>query len=72
MIVKRVSKSEEDGSYTAEIQLTEEQTAFLLNFAIGFLVQQGTLQVFDVKEDGEPVEDSAKDFLSKIDPRKLQ
>ncbi len=70
MKIKQIVKSQEDGSYTAELQLTEEQTAFLLNFAIGYLVQQGTVSIYNIK-DGEEDGEMAKEFLENIDPSKL-
>lgn len=72
MIIRRVIKDQEDGSYRAELQLTEEQTAFLINFAIGLLVQEGTIKVFDMKEGDKPPEaEEAAEFLEQLDPTKL-
>lgn len=72
MIIRRVVKNTEDGSYSAELQLSAEQTAFLINFAIGYLVQEGTVKIFDLKE-GEslPEGEEAKEFLQNLDPETL-
>jgi predicted HTH transcriptional regulator len=73
MKITRVVKQAEDGTYSAVLILDEEQMRFLLQFAIGFLAQQGTISVFDVKE-GEPMPeetDSATEFLRNLDTTKL-
>lgn len=50
MLIKRIVKNE-DGGLDAVISLTPEQSHFLLNFAITFLLGQGMLQFLDVPED---------------------
>ena len=73
MIINRVSKQEEDGTYSASLILTEDQLRFLLQFAIGALTQQGVIKVFDLKEGEEPKQDDeeARQFLENADPAKL-
>lgn len=46
MIVKRVVRGE-DGNMEATLMLSPEQAAFLLNFALGLLVQKGVVTVMD-------------------------
>lgn len=73
MIINRVSKQEEDGTYSATLVLTEDQLRFLLQFAIGALTQQGVIKVFDLKEGEQPKVDDqeALEFLENADPSKL-
>lgn len=72
MQINRISKQVEDGSYIAELQITAEQAAFLINFAIGFLIQEGTVRIFDLKEGEQPPEaEIAKEFLENVDLTKL-
>lgn len=44
LIVKSVTKNN-DGSYDTNWQLTEDQMAFLLTFAINSLVAEGLVQI---------------------------
>lgn len=74
MIINRVQKQEEDGTYTAALVLTEEQLRFLLQFAIGALTQQGIVKVFDLKEGEQPKtedDEEARQFLERVDPAKM-
>lgn len=73
MKIQRIVRKAEDGSYEATLALTEDQTAFLVQVAIGILMHQGTVTFFDVKqnEDGTVEETdqeaAAKDFLGSMD-----
>ena len=73
MKITRVVRQAEDGTYSATLILDEDQMRFLLQFALGFLAQQGTISIFDVKE-GEPMPeetDAAAEFLRNLDATKL-
>lgn len=50
MVITKITKNNEDGSVEAKLQLSEEQTAYLLNFAIGMLVNAGIATVVEVDE----------------------
>lgn len=57
MQITKVIKNNADGSVEAKLLLTEEQTGFLLNFAIEMLVNAGlaTLEVETQKEQQETI-----------------
>lgn len=72
MQVNRVSRQADDGTWVVELQLTAEQATFLLNFALGVLIQEGTVTVFDLKAGEQvPENEMAKEFLENLDPNKL-
>jgi hypothetical protein len=52
MQITRVFKQQEDGSYIFEMKLSEEQVGFLVNFAVGELVQAGIANYIDLDEEG--------------------
>lgn len=54
MLITKVKKISEDGSVEATLKLSEEQTAFLLNFAIGYLTNIGLAEVVEIEEQQEP------------------
>jgi hypothetical protein len=66
MVVTKIEKKLEDGTLEVKFALTEEQTAFLINFAIGTLVQQGVISFA-----GQDVSQDEKDFLANVDPSTL-
>lgn len=69
MIITQVTKKEEDGSMSVQLMLTEEQTAFLINFALGALVQQG---LATIQEAGQVTEDQAQvNFLENLNPKEI-
>ena len=47
LLVKKVKKNE-DGTMEAVFSLTEEQTAFLISYAISALVAEGVAQVEEI------------------------
>lgn len=52
--------------------LSEEQTGFLVNFALGLLIQQGTISFFDLDPNqpkGEAQETAT--FLEQLNPKDL-
>lgn len=51
MEITKIIRKQEDGTYEATMSLTEEQTQFLINFAIGVLVQSGLANVIEVESD---------------------
>ena len=53
MQITRLVKKQEDGTFEATLVLTNEQTQFLVNFAIGLLVQSGLATIDErvVEED---------------------
>jgi len=72
--ITKVTKNKEDGSTEVQLMLTEEQTAFLINFALGMLTQQGVVSYFEL--DGEKVVegDNAEQgavFLNSLDPKDI-
>lgn len=72
MQITRVVKQAEDGSYTTTLMLTEEETAFLISFAVGILVKEGTLKFFDLENpEDETKEGEAASFLARLDPTKM-
>lgn len=73
MIINRIVKNELDGSISAVLHLSEEQVKFLINFAIAFLVDRGTLQIYDIKEEDTKTEEGklTSDFLASVDPSKI-
>lgn len=56
MQITRVFKQADDGDYTFELRLSDEQVAFLVNFAVGQLVTAGLATYEDLDEDGNSVE----------------
>ena len=51
MEITRIVKKQEDGTYEATLVLTEAQTQFLVNFALGVLVQSGMATVIETEVD---------------------
>jgi hypothetical protein len=49
MEITRITKKQEDGTYEATLVLTEAQTQFLVNFALGMLVQSGMATIIEVE-----------------------
>ena len=47
MEITKLVRKQEDGTYEATMVLTEAQTQFLVNFAIGVLVQSGLATVVE-------------------------
>lgn len=47
MVIKQIKRNKDDGSVEVAMVLDEEQTKFLLNFAIGILVQNGIATVIE-------------------------
>lgn len=76
MIIKKIVKQEEDGSYRAEFMLTQEQISFLLSFAVGLLVQQGLATIIQQDNEeskevqGEENKEEVK-FLANINPDEM-
>ena len=55
MQITKVIRKKDDGTFEATLVLTDDQTRFLINFAIGVLVQQGLANIVE-QEDGETQE----------------
>lgn len=53
MQITRLVKKQEDGTFEATLVLTNEQTQFLVNFAIGLLVQSGLATIEEREVNGE-------------------
>lgn len=47
MQITKLIRKKEDGTFEATLVLTDDQTQFLVNFAIGVLVQQGIAQIVE-------------------------
>lgn len=76
MQVIRVLKKQEDGTYDVDFKLDEKQVGFLINFALGILVQRGIAAFIDTDENGniiqsEAEQEEAQQFQQSIDPTKL-
>jgi len=56
MQIIRLIKKQEDGSYEATLALSQEQTEFLLNVALGVLVRSGLATINDQLLDPEEVD----------------
>ena len=56
MQITRLIRKHEDGTFEATLVLTNEQTQFLVNFALGLLVQSGLAQI----EEREATEEDDK------------
>jgi hypothetical protein len=68
LIVKKITKNN-DGTYDATWNLSEEQMNFLITFAINELVQEGLIQVQEVHEKTEA--QLQLDFLEAIDSEEM-
>lgn len=51
MQITKLVRKKEDGTYEATLVLTEEQTQFLVNFALGVLVQNGVATIVEQEAD---------------------
>lgn len=51
MQVTKLIKKKEDGSFEAVLALSEDQTQFLVNFALNLLVQQGIAVIVEQEVD---------------------
>lgn len=71
MQITRIVKKKEDGNHEVTMMLTEEQTTFLINFALGLLVQQGTISFFDLDPDKPQEENQAAAFLERLNPKDM-
>lgn len=58
MQITKLIRKKEDGTFEATLILSDEQTQFLVNFAIGMLVQQGLANIVeqDVDQDEQPTQ----------------
>lgn len=54
MQITKLVRKKEDGTYEATLVLTEEQTQFLVNFALSVLVQNGVAII--VEQDADTFE----------------
>ena len=70
MLITRVIKQQEDGTFQATMSLTEEQTAFLINFALGILVQEGSVKFMDPDKEGAE-QQAQSDFLNALAPKEM-
>lgn len=70
MILKKIEKQTDNGLKT-EWMLTEEQTTFLLNFAISNLIREGLVQVLTEAIEGDKELNLSKQFLEEVDPELL-
>jgi len=66
MEITKLIKKQEDGTFEATIILTEEQTKFLVNFAIGMLVQSGIATVIEQEVDTLPSNEQASPPAKKL------
>ncbi len=64
MILKKLEK-QVDGSLVTQWVLTEEQTTFLINYAVTELLKLGIIQVLTEEEDQQET------FLEAVDPELL-
>lgn len=71
MEITRVFKQQEDGSYIFEMKLTDEQVAFLVNFALGQLVTAGVAAYIDLDEEGNAFDASETEETLQVDISKL-
>lgn len=67
MIINKISKVKEDGTHDVQFQLTEDQLAFLVNFALNFLVGKGAITI--IENSNLPQQEDT--FLQNIDPKLL-
>jgi hypothetical protein len=49
MEITKITRKKEDGTYEATLVLTEAQTQFLINFALGMLVQSGMATIIETE-----------------------
>lgn len=58
MQITKLKRRKEDGTFEATLVLTDDQTQFLINFALGVLVQQGIANIVEqeVEETQEQLE----------------
>jgi len=68
LVVKKITRNE-DGSYEAVWNLSEEQMNFLITFAINELVQEGLIQVQEFHEKTEA--QLQMDFLDAVDSEEM-
>jgi hypothetical protein len=68
LVVKKITRNE-DGSYEAVWNLSEEQMNFLITFAINELVQEGLVQVQEFHEKTEA--QLQMDFLDAVDSEEM-
>jgi hypothetical protein len=68
LIVKKITKNN-DGTYDATWNLSEEQMNFLITFAINELVQEGLIQIQEVHEKTEA--QLQLDLLEAIDSEEM-
>ena len=65
MEIVKLIKKQEDGSYEATLALTQEQTEFLINIALGVLVQSGLATVVEQEVDADtPLEPTAPKVMN--------
>ena len=67
MQIIKVIRNKDDGTVEATFALTEDQTRFLLNFAIGILVNNGLAQVIEQEE----LEEQSQQEQPAVAPEKL-
>lgn len=68
IVVKKITKSE-DGSYSVQWELDQDQMAFLLTYAVNDLLRAGLLSV-DVQEESNEKQ-LQLDFLEEVPVREL-
>lgn len=68
LVVKRITKNN-DGTYDATWNLSEDQMNFLITFAINELVQEGLIQVQEIHETTEA--QMQVDLLNALDSEEL-
>lgn len=68
IVVKKIIKNE-DGTYDATWNLSEDQMNFLITFAINELVQEGLIQVQEIHETTEA--QMQVDLLNALDSEEL-
>jgi hypothetical protein len=68
LVVKKIIKNE-DGTYDATWNLSEDQMNFLITFAINELVQEGLIQVQEIHEMTEA--QMQVDLLNALDSEEL-
>ena len=66
MQITKLIKKQEDGSFEATLALSAEQIQFLVNFALGVLVQNGMATIVEQVVEEEPQQPTVPTDISHL------